>query len=317
MYLYQAFGRCLLSEIRLPDLQRLRRGTPDWSLRVGRGSPVSVRELVAEQPVEGDVLRVWRTDTGVRFVYEPVGSFEIAASGRDITWFPAAAPNAECVVAAVVGPVLALALHLQGTVCLHGSALRIGREGVAFIAPKHYGKSTLAAVLLEAGAELISDDTLAVEFQPVPVLLPGVHSLKLWKDSLERIAPALPSCVGAGIKPVLRGFPASARRRRATPLAAAYLLRPVRGDSGVGLSRERLSPREAVLSLVANAKVGALLDPARAGSLLSTAAAIVKTVPVYVLTVPRDWQRLPELVRTITGWHASAHTTSPVLQRVG
>jgi hypothetical protein len=306
MYVYHAFDRCLHSELPLPELQRRRTGRPDWVLRIGRGTPAPAHELLAEHTFDREVLHLWRTEAGIRLVYEPVGSFDIAASGRAITWFPSVAPIPEWVAAMVLGPVLSLALHAQGTVCLHGSAVRIGREGVAFIAPKRFGKSTLSAALVESGTELISDDTLAVEFTPSPVLLPGVHSLKLWRDSFEQLAPQLPKDVGSGVKPTLRGYPSAAKRTRPTPLAAAYLLRPVRADLDLSVERELISPREAVLSLVANAKVGALLEPPESALLLSTAAAIARSVPVFELTIPRDWNLLPEVVRMLGDWHAGA-----------
>jgi hypothetical protein len=313
-YLYHAFCRCFRSEILLPDLRRRRTGVPDWILRIGRGAPPPAYELVAEHGTAEELLRVWRTEVGIRFVYEPVGFFDINTSGCEITWFPSEAPIADHVGAAVLGPVLALALHAQGTACLHGSAVRIGRAGVAFIAPKHFGKSTLAAALVEAGAELISDDTLAVEFEPAPVLLPGVHSLKLWRDSFDQIVPQLPSDLGNGVKPILRGYPAMAKRNRPTPFAAAYLLRPVHGDRGLSLERELVSPRDAVLSLVANTKIGALLQPAESGLLLSTAHAIVRRVPVYALTIPRDWGQLPEVVRVLQEWHAGLPAAALALE---
>jgi hypothetical protein len=304
MHLYHAFGRCLRSEILLPDLRRRRTGAADWILSIGRGTSPSAGELVAEHATGHEILRVWRTEGGIRFGYGPVGLFDIAADGREITWYPSESPIPDHVGAVVLGPVLALVLHAQGTACLHGSAVRIGRAGVAFVAPKHFGKSTLTAALVEAGAQLISDDTLAVGFDPAPVLLPGVHSLKLWRDSFDRIAPRLPTDLGSGVKPILRGFPAAARRKRPTPFAAAYLLQPGPGGRGLRPERAPVSPRDAVLSLVAHAKIGALLQPAESGLLLRTAHAIARSIPVYALTVPRDWEQLPEVVRAIQGWHA-------------
>lgn len=58
----------------------------------------------------------------------------------------------------------ALLRHLQGGLTLHGSACWMADTAVAFVGPSGAGKSTLAAALCAmAGAELIADDTVALE----------------------------------------------------------------------------------------------------------------------------------------------------------
>ena len=313
---YRAFGRLLASEVPLPDLPRRRtEQQADWALRIGSGPGPERLRLLAEQRIGVHALSVWKTSSGSLLSFPPVGAFEVSSDGRVITWLPAPSPAIELVRSAVVGPVLSLALHAQGIPCLHGCAVRIGREGVAFIAPKRYGKSTLTTALVEGGAQLITDDTLAVDLGGAPRLLPGVHSVKLWRDSFQNVAPTLPRDLVEGSKHTLRRFPANARRGRATPLNAVYVLSPVPPAAGRTVQRGRLSMRDAALSLVANAKIGTLLDPASSGLLLTAATRIAAQVPVYELQVPRDWDLLPEVVATLNRWHG-ASVPQAVVERI-
>src|SRR2546430_14244641 len=76
-----------------------------------------------------------------------------------------------------------------------------------------------------AGAGLLSDDTLAVHPDDVPVKLwPGVHSVRLWGDSAERIAGDDPA-EGASPFEVKRTFtrlPEHLLAREPVPVSAIY-----------------------------------------------------------------------------------------------
>ena len=89
---------------------------------------------------------------------------------------------------ALVGPVLANALRLQGVAMLHASAVVVGGRAVAISAPSGFGKSTLATALTRAGATLLGDDVLPLERAvDIYLALPYLPRLKLWADSLERL----------------------------------------------------------------------------------------------------------------------------------
>jgi hypothetical protein len=317
MFHYQAFGRFLRSEVELADLPRESAGEADWILRVGQGARPEAVRLVVEHRIQGEVLRIWKTVEGTLLVHEPIGAFQITQDGRDIVWYPAATPVLEHLPALILGPVLGLSMHARGIPCLHGSAVKVGEDGVAFLGPKGYGKSTITAALVEVGAELITDDTLALSLGAIPHLLPGVHSVKLWRDSVERLDPRLPRDLGTGAKSTLRGFPARARRRHPTRFTAAYLLKPIEPDGETGVELEPLLPRDAALALVANSKVAPLLEPSESGLLLRAAAAIAERVPVYSIAVPHAWDRLPDLVATMLSRHATAGAVRTAGEGVG
>ena len=208
----------------------------------------------------------------------------------------------------VIGRVLATALHAAGLFCLHGSGVVVEGGAIGFLAPRFWGKSTLAMALARAGAGLLSDDTLAVHPDDVPVKLwPGVHSVRLWGDSAERIAGDDPA-EGASPFEVKRTFtrlPEHLLAREPVPVSAIYLLAPNLGTGPVA-QRESLAPVPAAAALVGHAKIGALLGRSEAPVVLDRAVRIASRVPVYRLDLARDFARLSAVVMQLTEWHRGA-----------
>jgi hypothetical protein len=58
------------------------------------------------------------------------------------------------------------------------------------------------------------------------------------------------------------------------------------------------------MSLVMHAKLGAVLTGAESPVVLSRAAEIARAVPVYVLHVVRDLERIGDVARLLSRWHA-------------
>jgi hypothetical protein len=206
---------------------------------------------------------------------------------------------------------MALALHEAGTLCLHGSAVAVGQGGVGFLAPKGYGKSTLAAVLAAAGGRLMSDDVVAVIPSTAPEILPGVHSVRMWSDVTELLTEAFPGAqVRDGWKKTLTNLPRHRLGWERLPLDAVYLIRP-NSDSreDMAASRVRVGPGEAALSLARNTKLtDDLVGFLEAGKMLQWIGEVVSRIPVYQLEVPWDLERLPGVAAQILSWHSG--TTS-------
>jgi hypothetical protein len=301
---YEIFGGCLRSALEFSDLAPSARDRATWTLRVGPAPARATLGLLGTDVVhDGCSVRLLADDAGYRLAYDDTGTFDISADGAVITWAPAAAASPDDARLDVIGRVLALALHAQGVLCLHGSAVALGEGGVAFLAPKHSGKSTLACALTSAGARFLGDDTLPVEL-PVAsapaVLRPGVHQARLWDDAARHLAADVEHPAD-GVKHVvpLAAPPA------ATPLRAIYLLAPVPPDRAA-VRRAPLAPVPAAVSLVRHAKLGPLLGGRAAPALFDAAVAVARATPVYVLEVARDFARLREVVERLLAWHGGS-----------
>ena len=90
--------------------------SPDWRLRVARrAAPPASRIPDAEDGPADFPVRLYRLRNGWRLEYPDTGTYDVAAGGRRITWYPAADALPELVQADILGRVLALALGLPGS----------------------------------------------------------------------------------------------------------------------------------------------------------------------------------------------------------
>ncbi len=361
---YQLFGRCLESDLPFPELMS-GTGSTSWVLNTlpGRAEPPAHSVYLGEDTVQGDIrVRLYRTPAGFWLDFDDSGCFEVTDAGRTLRWYR---PTADCddvdVDAAaridVQGRVLALALHEEGRLCLHGSGVCTGGVGLGFLAPKFHGKSTLALALVSAGARLITDDTLVVDPGPIPLALPGVHAMRLWSDTARRLLDRQPdntaeslldptmdppidpamtqnkdriagrildttvaASIGAvlddGDKLCLRGLAVRRRMLEPAPLAAVYLLAPViasASDQRPAVIRTLLSPTTAALALIGNGKLTPLLGQRQAAIALRRAIDVARVVPVYTLSLVRDFSRLQEVVEQILAWHEAPVTSSKAI----
>jgi hypothetical protein len=314
MHHYSAFGRCLGSELPFPDLPPATTTRPDWCFHVvRRAAPAAALEPVGQHEVEGWYYHLYRTAAGFRLVFAEHYHFDILERGTRIVWYPTPQATEENVRALVLGPLLALAQHLAGATCLHGSAVSVAGQGIALLAPKYHGKSTLSLALTLAGAQLLSDDAVAVDLGSPPRVRPGVHSVRLWGDSTSRLRAGDLDCVlVGGVKNTLTRLPPHLLQQRGVPLASLYVLEPLPPGGEVVVERVALSGLAAALQLVQHAKLPpTLLGAAGAGEQLRYIGALARAVPVYRLRFARDFDLLPTVVEQVLSWHASPVAPPP------
>jgi hypothetical protein len=306
---YSVFGGRLDSTLEFPELARASGMPATWQLDVRDTAPpdLAAAEELGEDNVYGDVrVRCYRTAEGYALVFDDTGRFDVSQDGGSIRWYRPADANEEAARADVLGRVLALALHARGTLSLHASAVSVAGHGIAFIAPKHHGKSTLTAALVGAGGRLVSDDVVPIRLDDVPCLLPGVQYLRLWDDAAMAALRA-PTREDISRKRLIKDLGHGMTEDRPVPLASAYILFPTRADSGSpAVTREALPPVDAAMQLVQHAKLGPLLRRAEAAQLFSQAATLAHRVTVHVLSVQRDLARLDEVVGELLAWNRAA-----------
>lgn len=317
MHHYSVFGGCLWSELEFPDLSPTQCQRPDWTVRLAAEAPAWSDEVpLGEQVIGEETIRLYRTGGGFRLHYTTLGTVRVSVDGSQITWHSGPEGLPEFARALLLGPALSLALHQMGVLCLHGSAVVIRNAGLAFLAPKFYGKSTLAFALVAAGAKLLSDDTLAVDVGPRAMIRPGVHSVRLWADSAEWLRVSeLAGQVLAGYKQTAAELPPGRLAQQSTPLTAVYLLRPVPSDvDRFRVTRTRLRVVPAAVSLACHTKlVDPLIGYAAAGSQLRWAALVARAVPVYTLRICRRFECLQDVVARLLEWHGTRRTAPPLV----
>lgn len=305
---YSIFGGVLRSQLEFPELTPSVAPSPRWSLVVSERPPQASGLVVmgSEEVEPGIRVTLSRHGRDLRLVFDDTGTFEISADGARIEWARPAEPDMASVRKDVLGRVLAICLHQQGVVALHGSAVELAGVAIAFLAPKFHGKSTTAAALVDSGARLLADDVVAVSTASPPSVLPSVPFIQLWKDSAARVAPASVAVPGDDAGPKLqRRWDGDAKNAgAAAPLDAVYLLAPVPPGAPAGIQRIRLSGVEGALALLGQSKVGNLLGVERRADLLQATSELADRIPVYRLEVPRDFERLPDLTTALWSWHS-------------
>lgn len=226
-------------------------------------------------------------------------SFRINA-GRDRVDVCCRAAKLEFAPTVLVGFVLGYALHLRGTLCLHGAVLARQGRAIGVLGDSGAGKSTLSAALLKSGAALVSDDVLVISSHASCLCVqPGYAGLRLNRDSAQQLLgcddelPVVPylgkhfwSAAGAGAGPHFHSG--------AAPLDAVYVLEKDQ-ECSVPERVGPLPPAAALRRLVAAwypPEHPQLLTQTRLHDLTALAARL----PVYVLRHARRWEQLPQLL---------------------
>ena len=306
------FGGCLRSEFPLPELPELEAASADWTFRRA-SEPLGPAQFLGEERVDENIrVRCSRLADGIRLEFDDTGVFDISKGGRDIAWTPGAESPMDLVRADLLGGVFAAALHLQGLLVLHGSAVGVGETAVGFLANKGAGKSTLATALCAAGCTLVTDDTLPVHPAPPPTAWPSMPAVRLLQDSAVHLRHVRGRTHPATNKYHVNELPAHQVEQRRLPLRAIYELAPVPAGEGVPpVERIRVKGPPAVGTLLRHHRAGTAIGGAESMNLFVRASDIVRAVPVYRLQIARDFNRLFEVVDQIRGWHSGTGPNDP------
>ncbi|MBK6559591.1 MAG: hypothetical protein IPG16_21125 [Comamonadaceae bacterium] len=126
----------------------------------------------------------FRQGAGYLLRFPELADFEVSADGRSVHAWPAPGATSPAVEHLYLNQVLPLALSRQGELVLHGSAVDIGGQGVAFLGESGRGKSTLAASFATEGTRFLTDDGLLLEWVDGScMIIPSHPSIRLWADS--------------------------------------------------------------------------------------------------------------------------------------
>jgi hypothetical protein len=265
---------------------------------------LQVRQLAQAPALDGEVvqscldqegnLQYVVTLLGDRYLwrYPGVADFVVWRDRPVIGWWPNGGKEAD-ICALAGGPVIGFALQLHGLTALH--AITVVRDGRAIVvaAPSGFGKSTLAAALLQQGCSFLSDDITAIEIEDGrPSVLPSVPQLKLRADSAEAFLEDsqrdyLPLHLSFSDKYVVTPEALGQVWPQPVPLHAVFILAPVLPNGSVEVTR--LNGSESLLVLLANVYRRELLtrESAVQARQLEVFSQVAQGTPVYAVTSPR------------------------------
>lgn len=274
MRYYRAYGIVLACAHDLPLVPAEAGACADVSVTATLGAarrsprPLPERELLRDG-----------ADWSLRF-RDPAGhwlDYDFAAAAATLTvvgsveWEEAVPP--------LLGVVCAVLLASAGRPLLHGAAVAHGGGAIAILGDSGYGKSTLAAALVGAGAKLLSEDLLAFTGHgPDFEVEPGYARISLLADSLEAVgrggSAARKATAKSWIDAPAPAGPAAIRR--------LYILAAPDPDAGDGATR-RLSRWAAAPALVRQIYGADWIRPISRGD-LAFCAELASRVPVFALT---------------------------------
>jgi len=310
---YAIFGGCLRSEIPLPELPDIQAREPDWIFRRATEQRPDGALLGEDRVDAHTIVRSSRIPNGFRLTFDDTGTFDIVEGGASIEWTPGSASPMELVRADLLGGVFSVALHLQGLLCLHGSAVAVGDTAITFLANKGSGKSTIATALCASGATLVTDDMLPVDPRSPVAAWPSMPAVRLLHDSASRLRYDTGQKHPATNKYHVNELPSDQVERRRLPLGAVYELTPVPSlPDGRVVQRTPVKGTAAVGLILRHHRAGAAIGGSESINLFTRASDIVRHVPIYRLEVVRDFGRLDEVVTQIRNWHSIDHSTSVV-----
>lgn len=198
----------------------------------------------------------------------------------------------------LLGPVLAYWLERLGLPALHASAVCLDAGGaVGFLAHPGAGKSSLAAMLVQAGARLLTDDVLPIEEVDGTFLArPGFPQMRLEPDTARLFRGRTEGLAAISPDDSKLHVPADAFCAAAVPLAALYVVERRPGP----LEIVPLPRRQAVIELVRHSfspylVEAAGLQPRR----LDLFSRLVRQVPIHRLLYPSGLERLPQVAEAV------------------
>jgi hypothetical protein len=199
----------------------------------------------------------------------------------------------------VLGQLLSFALLKRGVEVLHGTAVVVDGEAVAFLGDSGFGKSTLGAAFVRTGYQLLTDDLLVVrERRERFHVFPGPPRIKLFPEIVSslfgRHVHAKP--INSRTTKVMLPVEATRHCESMIPLKAIYLLAPPgHHDERMPVLIQRVSPRQAFMSLVENTFNSKLVERERLKGQFALNGAIAGRVPIKALAYTRRVEMLPEV----------------------
>ena len=181
---YRAYGLHVYSAIPLPfdpcpSLEAA--SEPDVRVRIGTVPPT-----LPAGPGRAVQGRVWQARPGA-FLSQVEGVARcLITDGKDILVEPLGG-NADDLAAFFLNAAFAPLLQQRGLVTLQAAAVQWQAGAVLLLGPSAFGKSSLAAALVQRGHALLADDLTAVALDAggKPLALPAHSQQRLWARTLD------------------------------------------------------------------------------------------------------------------------------------
>jgi hypothetical protein len=295
MYSYVAYGLSIHSPTPLPELMPVANAKPDLIIRRAKLD----RPLPTNTDRDGSYFRM-EADEAYLF-WQEVGAF-LVRKGKEIIVDTFPGVEERIIRLPLLGTVLSAAISQRDLPALHGSAVAVNGQAVAFLGFRGAGKSTMAAALYSRGHSMIADDSVVLDIHGpgMPKALPSFPQFKLFPEAARASLGDDPK----KLPQLMSGFEKRGRRvverfsPQPVPLSRLYIL-----ERGSEFGIEPIPTQERFLHLFRHSYVarifGTSLNGAAASSHFLQCARLAGKAPVYRLKRPFSLAALPEAARMV------------------
>jgi hypothetical protein len=295
-------GLIIISTIAIPELPLSNQKKAGVQFSLESAQSQSTEHLFSYHWLapDGEKMFSYRKQDSFHWLRFPrLADFRISANIRGISCVPLPDIPQETIRHLLLDQVLPRCLAHQGNIMLHASAVRLEQGLLLFIGDSGAGKSTLAANFHQAGQQVVSDDCVRIrEGQKSIVAIPSYGGLRLWEDSLRVLfAAEQDTYYSMAHYSDKKRVPLSEndllKFGEGIPILAVFVLSPATQTSILDVIIDRVPPREAFIAMAKQTFQLDLSDLKRISQHMQTLGRIVPRLPIYRLTMPRDYDLLP------------------------
>lgn len=261
----------------------------------------------AETP-PGEILAVFETDEGAWYTatatgsgyclrFRDCGEFVISSDLGRVEVRPDPSGRFELLPILLAGTVSAFLLAMRGVTVLHASAVAVDGTALAFVGQSGRGKSTLAALMCLDGADVVTDDVLAVDVDDDVTCLGGASELRL-RAAAAPLALSRSGIVARETADERLAMSADPVAMHPLPLAAIVVPTPSRTAEQVEV--RRLPPSTAIFWLLAFPRIHGWQAQDVLQRDFTVLSELVNRVPVYDVTIPWGPPFDPSVAVTLT-----------------
>jgi len=224
---------------------------------------------------------------------------------------PASIPNYD-IDSFLLGPILGCVSRLLNRICLHASVLEFRGKAFAFVGDKGAGKSTTAAALLQAGANLVADDIAVfnshdTEHVEVNSGYPAIRLCSSVLPLFDLDAANLRLVTSGTNKFYVPLLPISGNSSNTDswsfksglfPLSKIYVLNPRRKDLET-VTMTSLTKQQAAMSLIPHSYGRRVISNQQRRQEFNFMSELSQRIPIVSLERPDDLAQLSQVASTI------------------
>lgn len=196
-----------------------------------------------------------------------------------------------------VGPVLGFVLRLRGAMCLHSSVVGIAGKAIAFLGHATAGKSTIAAGMANAGAEILADDAAVLTVEDDKFIVQsGYAKIRLRQKAAEFLTDNpedLPIVYSTRESRYLSLENGNNFHSGSLPLAAIYILGEVSDDYKKPFIKP-IKAQEKLMNLIKNTLGNYVVSGDLRAKEFEVLSRIAQTIPMRKLHYAHDIKTLPK-----------------------